>query len=124
MPRLTTKRVVNFLQRSELSFEGIADPRALRSSGQERLGPLLRLLVLGIASDKRRLRSLESLSRDMTPKMHRAIGLKKRRVSDTTFYELLARVEPEKFGEVVAKQLRQDLDRKAITTLPKDVLAT
>jgi predicted transposase YbfD/YdcC len=76
---------------------------------------LLRLLVLGIASNKRRLRSLESLSRDMTPKMHRTLGLKKRRVSDTTFYELLARIEPAKFGEVVAKQLRQDLDRKAIT---------
>ncbi len=69
---------------------------------------------MGFACQKPTLRALESLAGDLSPKMRRRLGLR-RPISDTTLYELLLRLAPAGFRELVYRQVRADLDAKAVT---------
>jgi len=114
MPTLTPKRVAIVLSRSQMPLHFVTDPRAYRGCRQQSLDALLRLVVVGFACGKRTLRAIEALSGDMKTKMRWVLGLRTRRVSDTTLHELLLRLYPWRWWRVVTAQVKADLERKVI----------
>ncbi len=114
MPILTAARAARVVVRSELAFDDVPDSRAYRGPKQQKLGAIMRMMVAGFASGKMVLRSTEDFSADMDGRILRQMGLTGP-VSDTTQYEILGRTEPEGFREALWRQLRSDIDSKAIT---------
>ncbi len=115
MPKLTAKRVLTLYQRVGLSFAWVADRRAHRGR-QSPLPALIRLMVVGLCCGIRRLRQIEALSADVPSSVRRKLGLRSKRTSDTTLYEMLQRHTASYFGfrEALYEQLRTDLDKKRI----------
>lgn len=112
MPKLTEARISRQLGRSRLDFSAVVDPRAPRGRSQSLAG-LLRLAVCALATQRRTLRGIEAVSEDLSPRARRQLGLR-RRVSDTTLYELLATLRPDGLAQTLHTQLRSDLGSKAI----------
>ncbi len=110
---ISSTRAARIIDRSDLDFEPLRDPRDRRGVRHEHAA-LLRLLVAGLASARPTARAIEDLSEDLSPAVRRTFGLKGI-VSDTALYELVCRQEVEGFREVLWAQLRRDLERKAIT---------
>jgi hypothetical protein len=75
----------------------------------------MRLLVLAIACQHRKLRQVEDLSKDLSIRARRNLGLRKRKVSDTALYERLVNTPLFGFRETLFAQLRRDLQGKAVT---------
>lgn len=115
MPTITSKRAQRLVQRIGLSFRWVIDLRANRGR-QSSLPSLLRLMLVGLCSGLRQLRQIEQLSRQLPARMRRRLGLRGRRISDTTLYEMLQRrtVSELGFREALQEQLRADLDAKRI----------
>jgi hypothetical protein len=112
--RITPKRIGQQMKRTALDFSTVKETRANRGR-QVALSSLLRLMVLAIACGQRRLRWQESMSMDLLPTVRRRLGLRAAKVSDTTLYECLARTPPRGCREALRGQVKQDLERKAIS---------
>lgn len=115
MPMITSKRAQRLVQRIGLSFRWVIDLRANRGR-QSPLPALLRLMLVGLCSGLRQLRHIEQLSTRLPARMRRRLGLRGRRISDTTLYEMLQRRTAGELGfrEALQEQLRIDLDAKRI----------
>lgn len=98
------------VRRSALSFDPVADPRR---APQHSLNGLGRLIIASLASAKLDFREAEELGSDLGPSALRQLGLKNG-PSDTTMYELVGKLSPEGFREVLWDQVRADLNSKAI----------
>lgn len=110
---ISPSRAARAVRRLPNVEDALQDPR--RPQGRvHALDGLVRLFVMGFACQKATLRALESLADDLSPRMRRRLGLR-RPASDTTLYELLIRLDPTGFREIVYRQLRTDLDAKAVT---------
>jgi predicted transposase YbfD/YdcC len=72
-------------------------------------------MVLSIACGQRKLRDAETLSHKLNKSIRRHLDLPKAGVSDTTLHEMLTNLIPYGFREAIYKQLREDVDSKAIT---------
>lgn len=111
---ITVARASRLIDRAQLPFEElVADPRDRRGK-RHRFQGLLSLLVVSFARTRLGFRDVEALSEDLGPQMRRRLRVNRRRVSDTAFYELLPRLDPEQFRPVLWTQVRRDLDSKAI----------
>lgn len=110
---ISVSRAARLLRRLPTLDDAVADPR--RAQGRVHpLAGLIRLLIAGFACQKATLRAQESLCGDLSPKLRRRLGLR-RAASDTTLYDLLLRLRPAGFRDVLYRQVRADLDSKAIT---------
>lgn len=114
MEKLTPKRVSILFRRIFLPLSDVLDLRANRGR-QTPLPALLRLMVVAIACGYRKLRAAEALSKTMSAKLRRHLGLRARGVSDTALYEMLHRTPRYGFRQALWQLLRSDLERKAIT---------
>lgn len=110
---ISPSRAARAVRRLPTIEDALQDPR--RPQGRvHALDGLVRLFVMGFACQKPTLRALESLAGDLSPKLRRRLGLR-RAASDTTLYELLCRLDPAGLREIVYRQVRADLDAKAVT---------
>lgn len=110
---VSVSAAVRLVRRASLDFSTVADPRT-PSGRRYKLEPLLRLMVVATACLRTSLRLTEYLGRNLLPRARlRRLGLP-RGPSDTALYELLARLSPSGFREVLWRQLRQAIDSKEV----------
>lgn len=105
-------RAARILERARLDFSSIQDPRDARGRRFELPG-LLRQMLLGLATLSSSCRGFEAVGERLSPRVLRRLGLAKT-ASDTSLYELLARLSPEGFREVCFEMVRRDVRSHAI----------
>jgi len=110
---VSAARGARLVRRSMLGFESIVDPRCDRGKSHALEG-MLRLLVACLASGKPDFRGAEEFASDIEPRALRGLGLKNGGPSDTAMYETVGRLSCEGFREILWKQVRADLDSKAV----------
>jgi len=72
-------------------------------------------MVLAIACQRRKLRQMEDLSNDLSPRARKQLGLTKCKVSDTAIYERLLETPIFGFRQTLFGQVRRDLASKEVT---------
>jgi hypothetical protein len=114
MSVLTPARAARVVARSKLHFDAVHDTRAYRGERRQPLPAVLQLLVAAFACGKMVLRATEDFSRDIPKSIASKMGLRGT-VSDTAQYELLCRTSPDGLREALWRQVRADVDAKAVT---------
>lgn len=110
---ISVSRAARAVRRLPLPDDALEDPRRAQGCVHP-LDGLVRLCVAALACQKGTLREVESLVGDLGPKLRRRLGLR-RPPSDTTLYDLLQRLDPAGLRDIVYRQVRADLDSKAVT---------